>query len=116
MVLGPCGSLLHGRRPAEDPGRRLSATEDSDLRLWPAHIGSAGCAELDPADVVDRDEPRAADRSTRAAHHDPVRPRLEPTWPGAEPDVVDPSVAPHPEAPDAAAIGRQLEQVELDRP
>jgi hypothetical protein len=84
-----------------------------------ARIGSSSRSDLASARSIDDDESCAADRSAswNRSRHDPVRSGREQVASdaGAEPKAIDASMAPHPETPDAAAVGRYLAEDELDR-
>jgi hypothetical protein len=75
-----------------------------------ARIGSSSSSDRASARAIDDDESRATDRSAsrNRSRHDPVRAGHEQVASdaGAEPKAIDASMAPHPEAPDAAAVGR----------
>jgi hypothetical protein len=83
-----------------------------------ARVGSPGRSDLCPVRAIDYDEPRAPDRSTgrNRSRHDPVGPGRQwlATDPGRDLNTVDPAVAPYTETSDAAAVGRHLEDDELD--
>jgi hypothetical protein len=68
---------------------------------------------------MDDDQSRMPDRSSgrERPHHDRVRAGRERVASDAraEPKAIDASMAPHPEAPDAAAVGRYLADDELDQ-
>ena len=109
--LGWAGSL---RAPAGGRG----GSEVPTLEACPTRVCVPGRSDLASARAIDDDEPRASDRSTarNRSRHDRVRPRRQSfaADPGGDPNTVYSPVAPDTETSDAAAVGRQLEDDELD--
>ena len=112
----PCAFGLG--RIAESSGRWSRRVRSPHTRGFPTRVGVSGRSDLASARAIDDDEPRASDRSTarNRSRHDRVRPRRQSfaADPGGDPNTVYSPVAPDPETSDAAAVGLQLEDDELN--